>query len=68
VFTKLFKKLQMTHAEDGEAYFAVSEDYKRSAEHSYVIATSDLCLRSRLTCEYSNSRDANAMPLLPHHV
>jgi len=67
VFNKIFKKLQMTHA---EAYFAVSEDFKRSAEHSFVIATSDLCLCSRLTCEYSNDRDtivASAAPLLPHH-
>jgi len=67
VFNKMFKKLQMTHAqEDGEAYFAVGEDFKRCAEHSFVIATSDLCLRSRLTCEYSNGRDAivaSAAPL-----
>ena len=72
VFNKIFKKLQMTHAEeDGEAYFAVIEDFKRSAEHSFVITTSDSCLCSRLTCEYSNGRDAivaSAAPLLPHHV
>jgi len=66
VFNKIFKKSQMTHAEeDEEAYFAVSEDFKRSTEHSCVVATSHLCLRSRLTCEYSNGRDAiiaNAAP------
>jgi len=59
VFNKIFTKLQMTRAEeDGEAYFTVSEDFKRSAEHSFVIATSDLCLCSRITYEYSNGRDA----------
>jgi len=59
--------MQMTHAEeDGEAYFAVSEDFKRSAERSFVMVTSDLRLRSRLMCEYSNGRDAivaSAVPL-----
>ena len=46
-------------------------DFKRSAEHSFVIATSDSCLCSRMTCEYSNGRDAivaSAAPLLLHHV
>jgi len=35
-----------------------SGDFKRAAEHSFVVATSDSCLCSRLTCEYSNGRDA----------
>jgi len=48
-----------------------SRDFKRSAEHSFVVANSDSCLCSRLTCEYSNGRDAfvgSAAPVLPHHV
>jgi len=62
----------MTHAEeDGEAYFAVSGDFKRSSELSFVVATSGSCLCSRLTYEYSNGQDAivlSAATLLPHHV
>jgi len=48
-----------------------SGDFKRSAENSFVVATSDSCLCSRLTCEYTNGRDAivaSTARLLPHHV
>jgi len=64
------KKLQMTHAEE-KPISLLGGDFKRSAEHSFDITTSDLCLCSRLTWECSNGRDAivaSAAPLLPHHV